>query len=284
MGNVQRVAPSTALPTRPKKADILKCIFASHGDTKHIVLLPATIEEAYELTARAFDIAERMQTPVLVLTDLELGMNLWASDPFKYYDKPFDRGKILTAKDLEKIKEWERYADIDKDGIPYRTLPGNPHLLASYFTRGTGHTKEAGYSEDPAVYQANMHRLVTKYKTAVKYLPTPIVSGDPKSKLGMITTGTTHHAVVEAIDDLKEKYRTSVKYLRVLAYPFHEEVKTFIASCDKVLVVEQNRDGQMRKLLLAELELEASRLIPVLHCSGLPMEAGWVFVELMRYV
>ena len=273
VGNVQRVGPSTGLPTRTQQADILKCVFASHGDTKHIVLLPGTIEEAYELTASAFDIAERMQTPVLVLTDLELGMNLWASDPFKYYDKPFDRGKVLTQKDLEKIKEWGRYADVDKDGIPYRTFPGNPHPLASYFTRGTGHTKEAGYSEDPAVYQANMHRLEKKYKTAVKYLPKPIVSGDPKAKLGIIATGTTHHAVVEAIDDLKEKHRTSVKYLRVLAYPFHEEVKTFISSCDKVLVVEQNRDAQLHSLLKIDLDGSIStKLRSLPYSDGLPID------------
>ncbi|MBI3018478.1 MAG: 2-oxoacid:acceptor oxidoreductase subunit alpha [Deltaproteobacteria bacterium] len=270
--NVQRVGPSTGLPTRTQQADIIKCIFASHGDAKHIVLMPGTVEESYELTASAFDIAERIQTPVLVLTDLELGMNLWASDPFKYCDKPFDRGKVLTEKDLEKIKEWGRYADADKDGIPYRTLPGNPHPLAPYFTRGTGHTQEAGYSEDPAVYQANMHRLGKKYKTAVKYLPKPLISGDKKSKFGIISVGTTHHAVVEALDTLKDKNHIPVKYLRVLAYPFHEDIKTFVQECDKVLVVEQNRDAQLMSLLKMDLDGSSAKLSSLAYSDGLPID------------
>lgn len=273
--DVQRVGPSTGLPTRTQQADILKCAFASHGDAKHVLLLPGTIHEAFELSAQAFDIAERLQTTVFVLTDLELAMNLWASDPLNYYDKPFDRGKVLTLKDLEQLRQFARYADTDKDGIPYRTLPGTPHPVAAYFTRGTGHTDQAGYSEDPSIYQTNMLRLDKKFKTAPKYLPKPVILGDPKSKMGIISVGTTHHAVVEALDDLKLQ-KKNFKYMRVLAFPFHDELKTFIDSCDKVMVIEQNRDGQLAGMIRNFVDGSHAKIRSFAYSDGLPLDPDFI--------
>lgn len=273
--NVQRVGPSTGLPTRTQQADILSCAFASHGDAKHILLFPATIHEAFEMAASAFDIADRMQTVVFVMSDLELGMNLWAAAPLKYLDKPYDRGKILGVKELENIKSFGRYCDTDKDGIPYRTIPGTPHPLASYFTRGTGHTETAAYSEDPAIYQANMLRLEKKFKTAPKYLPKPLILENQKTKFGIISVGTTHHAIVEAMDILKEQ-KMPVKYLRVLSFPFHEELKTFIDSCTKVLVVEQNRDGQLVMLIKNYHDRDTSKILSYAYSDGLPIDPDFI--------
>lgn len=273
--NVQRVGPSTGLPTRTQQADILKCAFASHGDAKHILLFPGTVHEAFELSASAFDIADRLQTAIFVLSDLELGMNLWAADPLKYIDKSFDRGKVLTQKDFENIHTFGRYQDLDKDGIPYRTLPGTPHPLSSYFTRGTGHTEVAGYSEDPAVYRTNMLRLDKKFKTAPKYLPKPILNGDQKSKFGIISVGTTHHAIVEAMDDL-QKDKISLKYLRVLSFPFHEELKTFIDGCEKVLIIEQNRDAQLTLLIKDFYTGNTSKILSFPYSDGLPLDPDFI--------
>ncbi|HBQ20990.1 MAG: hypothetical protein A2Z91_09050 [Deltaproteobacteria bacterium GWA2_38_16] len=273
--NVQRVGPSTGMPTRTQQADILKCAFASHGDNRHILLFPATVKEAFELGAKSFDIADRLQTPVIVMTDLELGMNYWASEPFNYLKGPFDRGKVLTLKDLENIKSFGRYADIDKDGIPYRTLPGTPHPLAAYFTRGTGHTEIAGYSEDPTVYRTNMLRLEKKFHTAPQYLPKPIVLGDAKAKIGIISAGTNDHAIQEALDDLKIK-KTSLKYLRVLAYPFHKEVKDFIKTCDKVIVIDHNRDSQLATLIKLQFCDIAPKIFPIAYSDGLPLDPDFI--------
>ena len=269
--DVQRVGPSTGLPTRTQQGDIQLCASASHGDTQHILLLPATIKECFELSARAFDVADRMQTPVFVLTDLELGMNLWASDPFEYYDKPFDRGKVLGVEAMAKAKKFERYLDSDKDGIGYRTLPGTPHPLAAYFTRGTGHTEQATYSEEPDVYERNMKRLAKKFETTTQYTPKPLFTGDKNAKLGIISYGTTHHAIIEA-QDLLRVGKKSAKCLRLLSYPFHDEVKQFIDSCDHVAVVEANRDAQMAGLLTQAYPGSDRKIKKVAFSDGFPMD------------
>ncbi|MEK7790317.1 MAG: 2-oxoacid:acceptor oxidoreductase subunit alpha [Deltaproteobacteria bacterium] len=269
--NVQRVGPSTGLPTRTQQGDFLLCAFASHGDTKHPMLFPATVKEYYEIAASSFDIAERLQTAVFVMADLELGMNLWMSEPFPYIDKPFDRGKVLTEKEVEKLKLFKRYEDVDGDGIPYRTLPGTPHPLAAYFTRGSGHDEAAGYTEDHATYERNMKRLDKKFETAKHYLPKPLWIGDKKAKIGILGVGTTHHAIMETIDLLKEK-KIATQYLRPLAFPFHDEVKDFINGVDKVIVVEGNRDGQLAFLLKTSCPGFEKKILSAAFSDGLPMD------------
>lgn len=269
--DVQRVGPSTGLPTRTQQGDILLCAFASHGDTKHPLLFPATVKEYYEMTAHSFDIAERLQTPIFVMADLELGMNLWMSEPFPYIDKPFDRGKVLTEKDVERLKTFKRYEDVDGDGIPYRTLPGTPHPLAAYFTRGSGHDEAAAYTEDHATYERNMKRIDKKFETAKRYLPKPIWSGDKKAKIGILGVGTTHHAIIEVIDLLKEK-KVATQFMRPLAFPFHDEVKDFINSVDKVVVVEGNRDGQIAFLLKHTFPGIEKKVVSAAFSDGLPID------------
>ncbi|HVA36103.1 MAG TPA: 2-oxoacid:acceptor oxidoreductase subunit alpha [Candidatus Dormibacteraeota bacterium] len=270
--DVQRAGPSTGLPTRTLQGDVAFAYTISHGDTKHIVLLPGTIEEAYELGMQAFDLAERFQTPVFVLSDLDLGMNLWLTAPLAYPERPFDRGKVLTAEDLEKLESWGRYRDDDHDGIPYRTVPGTPHENAGYFTRGSGHDEYARYSESSEVYQRNLDRLARKHETARASVPKPLIeeAGHPAA---ILAYGTTHHAVVEARDILREA-GVQTDYLRVRALPLAKEIAAFVERHERVYVVEQNRDGQLQGILRSELPgALADRLISIRHYNGVPIDA-----------
>lgn len=270
--DVQRVGPSTGLPTRTSQGDLLMAAHLSHGDTKHIVLLPSTVEDCYEMGMKAFDLAERFQTPVLVLSDLDLGMNVWMSDPFRYPDKPWDRGKVLSAEDLERLGGFERYRDVDGDGIPYRTLPGTPHPRAGYFTRGTGHDEAAHYTESAQVYARTMDRLARKYETARGAVPRPVVDPVAGAEIGLIAYGSTHWAMVEARDRLAaEGCKTG--YLLLKALPFTKEMRTFLETHRSIYVVEQNRDGQLASLLKMEYPDLAGRIRSILHYDGWPIDA-----------
>ncbi len=279
--DVQRAGPSTGLPTRTMQGDVAFAYTLSHGDTKHIVLLPATVREAYEFAMEAFDLAERFQTPVFVLSDLDLGMNSWLTPPLPYPEKPFDRGKVLGADDLNSMKSWARYRDIDKDGIPYRTLPGTNHPSAGFFTRGTGHDEEARYSETPEVWQRNLDRLNRKHETARTAVPAPAVE-EKGHKIAILAYGTTHHAVVEAIDRLREA-GIEADYLRVRALPLSPEVATFVKRHERVYVVEQNRDGQLYGILRAELPTYLiGRLESIRHYNGVPIDAHVIIDPLLE--
>jgi 2-oxoglutarate ferredoxin oxidoreductase subunit alpha len=270
--DVQRAGPSTGLPTRTMQGDVAFAYTLSHGDTKHVVLLPATVLEAYEFAMEAFDLAERFQTPVFVLSDLDLGMNAWLTPPLPYPEKPFDRGKVLDVDDLNSMKAWGRYRDVDKDGIPYRTLPGTKHPAAGFFTRGTGHDEEARYSETPEVWKRNLDRLVRKHDTARTAVPAPAVDEHGR-KIAIIAYGTTHHAVVEARDQLRDA-GLEVDYLRVRALPLSPEVATFVKRHERVYVVEQNRDGQLYGILRTELPAYLiGRLESIRHYNGVPIDA-----------
>ncbi len=270
--DIQRVGPSTGLPTRTSQADILSTVFLSHGDTKHVILLPATVEDCFDFGMRAFDLAERLQTPVFVLSDLDLGMNVWMSDPFSYPDKPWDRGKVLDAEALAKAGTFERYRDLDKDGIPYRTLPGTDHPLAGYFTRGSGHDEKAKYTEDAETYKRVMDRLARKYDTARSLVPPPVIERTPGAEIGILGFGSSHWGIVEARDLLAaEGLKTS--YLLLKAIPFTSDVESFIKSCDRVYVVEQNRDAQMASLLRMDYPGLAMKLRSILHYDGLSLDA-----------
>lgn len=271
--DVQRAGPSTGLPTRTLQGDVQFAYTLSHGDTKHIVLLPATVAEAYEFGMQAFDLADRFQTPVFVLSDLDLGMNLWMTKPLEYPEKPFDRGKVLDAKQLEDLGSWGRYRDVDADGIPYRTLPGTPHPLAGYFTRGSGHDENAAYSENPDVYRSNLDRLARKHDTARRFVPQPL-SEERGHAVGIIAYGTTHHAIVEARDRLRAD-GLDTDYLRVRALPFSKDVEAFIERHERVYAVEQNRDGQLHGLLREELPAHLiERLHSIRHYNGVPIDAS----------
>lgn len=279
--NIARVGPSTGMPTRTSQADLMSTYQLSHGDTKHIVLLPASVEECYQFAIEAFDLAERFQTPVFVLSDLDLGMNNWMSDPFKYPEKPLDRGKVLSAEDLERIGKFERYRDVDGDGIPYRTLPGTDHPLAAYFTRGSGHNEKAGYTERPDDYVNLMDRLDKKYQTARKYVPKSDVTNVDGAKVGIIAFGSSHPAILESQEQLRLA-SIATSYLRVKALPFTSELKEFVEKYDRIYVVEQNRDAQMRDLIRLELPEHAMKIRSVRHYNGLPIDARSVTDAIME--
>jgi len=280
--DVQRTGPSTGMPTRTSQADLLSTVFLSHGDTKHVVLLPGSVKECFEFGYAAFDLAERLQTPIFVLSDLDLGMNNWMSDPFVYPEKPLDRGKILTAEDLNRLGGFGRYEDVDGDGIGYRTLPGTDHPKAAYFTRGSGHNSKAGYTEKPEEYVEVMERLTRKFNTARGLVPAPVVEKNGTSKIGIIAYGTSHYAITEALDELKKGYDFDADYLRIRAYPFNDSVAEFVASHERVYVVEQDRDAQLASLLKLDLPAEqATKLRSILHFNGLPMDAQSVTEELV---
>ncbi len=270
--DVQRVGPSTGLPTRTAQGDLLSTAFLSHGDTKHILLIPSSVEECYELAMQAFDLSEGFQTPIFVMMDLDLGMNNWMSSGFEYPTRPIDRGKLLTPEVLQKIGEWGRYKDVDGDGIPYRTVPGDG--MPAFFTRGSGHNAKAQYSERPDDYVDNMDRLARKFETARTRVPAPIVETNKKAKIGIIGYGTSHWAIIESRDQLREETNLETSYLRVRAYPFNEDLLSFIDAHERLYVVEQNRDAQLLMLMKLELAPEQiSRLRSVLHYSGLPLDA-----------
>jgi 2-oxoglutarate ferredoxin oxidoreductase subunit alpha len=275
--DIQRVGPSTGLPTRTAQADLLSIAYLSHGDTKHVMLLPGSVKECFELAQAAFDLTEQLQTPVFVLSDLDLGMNNWMSEQFEYPEKPLNRGKVLSAEDLTRLGGFARYKDVDGDAIPYRTLPGTDHPQASYFTRGSGHNEKALYTERPDDYQNLMERLNRKFETARTLVPKPVVVQAGKSKVGLIAFGSSDFAVMESRDQLKKEYGVETDYLRIRAFPFTHEIHDFIASHDRVYVVEQNRDGQMLSLLKLDLSTEdVVKLRSVRHFNGLPIDARFV--------
>jgi 2-oxoglutarate ferredoxin oxidoreductase subunit alpha len=272
--DIQRVGPSTGMPTRTAQGDILFCATLSHGDTKHPLLIPGNVHECFQMAHDAFDLAERLQTPIFVMSDLDLGMNNWMSEPFTYPDKPLDRGKVLSADDLKRLGGFARYKDIDGDAIPYRTLPGTDHPLAAYFTRGSGHNEKAQYSERGDDYQHNMERLNRKFETARALVPKPELVANGTSKIGVIAYGTSDFAVRESRDQLEREFQVKTDYLRLRAYPFTREVHDFVASHDVVYMVEQNRDAQMLNLLKLDLAAEqVTKLRSVLHYNGLPIDA-----------
>jgi 2-oxoglutarate/2-oxoacid ferredoxin oxidoreductase subunit alpha len=274
--DVQRVGPSTGLPTRTAQGDLTFTNFMGHGDTRHIILLPGTVDECFQFGWKAFDIAERLQAPVFVLSDLDLGMNQWMTRPFQYPDQPMDRGKVLWEDDFEQLDgSWGRYRDVDGDGIPYRTIPGNRHPNASYFTRGTGHTEEARYSEDPDVWMAMLGRIKQKYETARNYMPKPVNDRVDGAEIGIITFGSTEPAVREARDQLGEA-GLKIANLRVRAIPFTPEVEEFVREHRVIYVVEMNQDGQLHQLLSLEYPQYALKLISLSHMDGLPLTARWV--------
>jgi 2-oxoglutarate ferredoxin oxidoreductase subunit alpha len=279
--DIQRTGPSTGLPTRTSQADLTFVAGLSHGDTKHVILLPGSVKECFEFATACFDLAEQLQTPVFLLSDLDLGMNNWMSEPFEYPQTPVTRGKVLSAEQLEKLGGFGRYKDVDGDGIPYRTLPGTDHPLAAYFTRGSGHNEKALYSERPDDYQNNMLRLARKFETAKTLVPKPILHGSGREKVGIIAFGTSHWAVEESRDQLERENKLATDYLRVRAYPFTQEVMDFVATHDRVYVVEQNRDAQMLNLLKIDADPKyAVKLRPVLHFNGLPIDARSITSEI----
>ncbi|PKN93743.1 MAG: 2-oxoacid:acceptor oxidoreductase subunit alpha [Chloroflexi bacterium HGW-Chloroflexi-6] len=281
--DVQRMGPSTGLPTRTSQGDLAFVANMGHGDIDSLILLPGSVNECFEFGWRAFDIAERLQTPVYVLSDLDFGMNQWMTEPFTYPDTPMDRGKVLWEEDLEKIgANWGRYKDVDGDAIPYRTLPGNTHPLSAYFTRGTGHTPEARYSEEPDVWITNMERLKQKYVTAKQYLPKPIVRSTKGASFGIIAYGSTEPAVEEARAQLEKDHNQKSDYLRLRAMPFTSEVGEFIQSHEHIYVVELNRDGQLQQLLTIKYPEYATRLIPIAFNDGLPPTAKWIRTAILE--
>jgi 2-oxoglutarate/2-oxoacid ferredoxin oxidoreductase subunit alpha len=275
--DIQRIGPSTGLPTRTSQADLTFVNSMGHGDTQSIILLPGNVNECFEFGWKSFDIAERLQTPVFVLSDLDMGMNQWMSKPFEYPDQPMDRGKVLWEKDLEELKgNWGRYLDKDEDGIPYRTVPGNKHPMSSYFTRGTGHDEYARYTEDAGTFQRNMARLKKKFETAKNYLPKPVTYINDRAETGIIGYGSTEAAINEARVQLAEEYRMQTSYLRVRAVPFTSEVDEFIRTHDQIYVVEMNRDGQLHQLLTLAYPESATKLRSVAFGDGMPASAKWV--------
>jgi 2-oxoglutarate ferredoxin oxidoreductase subunit alpha len=245
-----------------------------------VVLLPASVKECFELSQEAFNLSERLQTPVFVLTDLDLGMNNWMSDPFEYPQKPLDRGKVLTAEDLQRLGGFARYRDVDGDAIGWRTLPGTQHPKAAYFTRGSGHNDAAGYTEKPDEYQAVMDRLTRKFENARKLVPAPVVVRDGTSKVGFIAYGSSDFAVRESLDQIKKEHGFAVDYLRIRAYPFAHEIHDFVASHERVYIVEQDRDAQLASLL--KLDLPADQVVKlrsILHYNGLPIDARSITEE-----
>ncbi|MFN2147285.1 MAG: 2-oxoacid:acceptor oxidoreductase subunit alpha [Anaerolineales bacterium] len=277
--DVQRMGPSTGLPTRTSQGDLLFVRFLGHGDTEQIILLPGSIAECFQFGWRAFDYAERLQAPIFVLSDLDLGMNLWMSEPFQFPDQPMDRGKVLTAEELDKLDEFARYRDVDGDGIPYRTLPGTNHPKAAYFTRGTGHDDHAIYSERPDDYERNMERILRKLETGRKMLPLPIIDGVGDQPIGLIGYGSTDPAIQEARDRLRER-GIETDYMRIRAIPFSDEVAEFIRSHDRLYVIEMNHQGQMHKLLQLDVPEEAVKLISLTHNNGLPLSARWITAQI----
>jgi 2-oxoglutarate ferredoxin oxidoreductase subunit alpha len=280
--DIQRVGPSTGLPTRTSQGDIISTAFLSHGDTKHILLIPSSVSECFTMATDAFNLAEQFQTLVFVMSDLDLGMNNWMSDPFEYPETPIKRGKVLSKADLDKAGSFARYKDVDSDGIGYRTLPGTDHPAAAYFTRGSGHNEKSQYSERPDDFERNMERINRKFETARSFVPRPELVSTGKSKIGIIAYGTSHWAIVESRDQLSKEYKVETDYLRLRAYPFTREVHEFIEKHDRVYIVEQNRDAQMLSMLKLDIKPELTpRLRAVSHIHGLPLDARSVTDEIM---
>lgn len=281
--DVTRVGPSTGLPTRTAQSDVNFAANMGHGDTDNIILLPGSVNECFEFGWKAFDIAERVQSPVIVLSDLDFGMNQWMSEPFKYPDTPMDRGKVLWEEDMDLIKDnWGRYKDRDGDGIPYRTVPGNTHPLSAYFTRGTGHDEFSKYSEDSQIWESLLLRLKQKFETAKQFLPDAVLECDNKSKEGIITFGSTTFAALEAVDRFMNQENRKFDLLRVRAIPFTKTIENFISSHDKIYVIEMNRDGQIYEELLIELPKFASKLVSIAYSDGMPPTARRIMKEIKQ--
>lgn len=275
--DVQRVGPSTGLPTRTMQGDTLKNAVVSHGDTLHPILFPSSPEECFSMAQQAFDLAELYQTPVFVNTDLDLAMNNWMADPFPYPEKPQVRGKVLSAEDLNRLGSFARYRDVDGDAIPYRTLPGTNHPAAGYFTRGTGHTDTAAYSEREDDFINNMDRLARKFEGLPNSLPPDEVSVNPRARVGLLSCGTSRYAIEESQDQLAQEKGLATSLLRVLAFPFSPAVEDFIDRHDRVYVIDQNRDGQLLSLLKLRLSVErVAKLHSVRYYGGLPLDARTV--------
>jgi 2-oxoglutarate ferredoxin oxidoreductase subunit alpha len=278
--DVQRMGPSTGLPTRTSQGDLLFVRFLGHGDTRHVFLLPGSVAECFEFGWRAFDLAERLQTPIFVLSDLDLGMNLWMSESFDYPDIAMDRGKVLSEKDLEELGEFARYRDVDGDGIPYRTLPGNDHPLAAWFARGTGHNDQAIYSERPEDWTENMARLWRKHDTARDLVPAPIIDRMDGAEIGLIGFGSTLSAIEEARSRLAQQ-GIPTDFLRLRAVPFNQSVAEFVRSHDRVYVVEMNTDAQMCQLLQLDMPDQATKFQALNLNDGLPLTAKWIVDALL---
>ena len=281
--NVQRTGPSTGMPTRTQQCDILSCAYASHGDTKHVLLFPANPEECFYTAPIAFDLSERLQTPVMVLSDLDIGMNDWMV-PELEWDENYvpDRGKVLNAEQLEEMDNFYRYLDVDGDGIPYRSLPG-VHPRGAYFTRGSGHTKLGAYTENSAEYQEVVDRLLVKWETARSMVPKPDIRYSKFNKAGIITIGSGDGACTEALDRLAAQ-DIGLNYCRIKAFPFSDEVGEFIQQHDVVYVVEQNRDGQLRTLLINDIEADQTKLVSLLHYNGMPINSGFVVDKVLEEI
>jgi 2-oxoglutarate/2-oxoacid ferredoxin oxidoreductase subunit alpha len=283
--NVQRGGPSTGMPTRTQQADVLACAYASHGDTKHVLLFPEDPKECFEFAAEALDLADRLQTPVFLMTDLDIGMNHRLCEPLQWDDtRRYDRGKVMTAEELEAGRDFGRYLDVDGDGIPYRTLPGTHPQRGAYFTRGTTRDAYARYSEAGPDYLYNVQRLLAKFETAKTLVPAPIEQrAERPTRFGVIHYGSTSPAMAEAVELLKAR-GIHVDVLRIRAFPFSEAVDRFIASHDTVFVVEQNRDAQLRTLLVTEQDLNPAKLEPVLHYDGTPITARFIAETIVEHL
>lgn len=279
--DVQRTGPSTGMPTRTQQCDLMICAYASHGDTKHVLLFPSNPEECFYMASTAFDLAERLQTPVMVLSDLDIGMNDWMCPDLKWDENYVpDRGKVLNAAQLEEMDKFYRYLDVDGDGITYRTLPG-VHPKGAYFTRGSGHTKYGGYTENAAEYKDVIDRLLSKWETARTLVPEAEIEYSKFNKLGILTCGSSDGAVKESLVQLKEK-NVGLNYCRVKAFPFTQAVMDFIDKHDRVFVVEQNRDAQLRSLLMLDADADPKKLIPMLHYDGMPISANFVTERVLQ--
>jgi len=281
--DVQRTGPSTGMPTRTQQSDIMEAAYASHGDTKHVLLFPSTPKECFDMTADSFDLAEGLQTPVIIMTDLDLGMNDHVSPPLKWDDtRQYKRGKVLSAGDLEKIERFGRYRDVDNDGIPYRTYPGTHPTKGSYFTRGTSRDEYAVYTEDGNAYKQNMDRLMKKWETAKTMVhPPELFQEKNSSENGILFFGTSTYSVEEAMDELKLQGIT-LDALRIRSFPFNKTVEEFIKSHKKIFVIEQNRDAQMKNILSIELQVDPHKLISVLNYDGLPITAHHITLEIIK--
>ena len=280
--NVERVGPSTGLPTRTQQGDLLTTALLSHGDTRHPMFFPKSPEECFSMSIQAFDFAERFQTPVFIMTDLDLGMNIWMADPFEYPEQPMARGKVLTAADLDRLGGFARYKDVDGDGVGWRTLPGTKHNAAAYFTRGSGHNEKAQYTEREDDYIANMDRLTHKFEVMRGEVPAPAVELRDGAAIGLVALGTSDYAARESRDQLQEEHGVAVSYLRLKAYPFTEALKDFITRHERVYVVDQNRDAQL--LGLMRLDLDAgliAKLRSVRYYGGLPLDARTVTADVV---
>jgi 2-oxoglutarate ferredoxin oxidoreductase subunit alpha len=281
--DVERVGPSTGLPTRTQQGDILLCATASHGDTKHPMFFPCSPEECFTMSIDAFEFAEKFQTPTFIMTDLDLGMNNWMADPFPYPEKPLNRGKVLTAEDLDRLGEFARYRDVDGDGVGYRTLPGTQHRGAAYFTRGSGHNDKAQYTEREDDYINNMDRLAHKFEVMREHVPAPVEHSREGARIGFVAVGTSDYAVRESCDQLEQEYGIAADYLRLRAYPFTEHLKDFIRRHDRVYVVDQNRDAQLLTLMRMEFDAELiAKLRSLRYYGGLPLDARTVTDEIVR--